>query len=221
MKTLSLVSDPSWQPFFHKEAALLEAIDTKLSHLSTTVYPPKEDIFKAFELTSLSQVKVVILGQDPYHGEGEAQGLSFSVAQGCKIPPSLRNIFKELHSDLGITRLSTDLSDWAQQGVLLINAILTVEKDKPGSHSTLGWEQFTDNLITYLSQQAQPIIFVLWGNYARKKRSLITAAHHHILEGVHPSPLAAYRGFWGSKPFSTINRSLGDMGKQPIEWGDQ
>lgn len=184
---------------------------------SKTCYPAKSNIFRALRKTSYKDVKVVILGQDPYHGEDEANGLSFSVNEGIKMPPSLLNIFKELYSDLGIKRTNTDLSDWADQGVLLLNAILSVEKDRPLSHRNYGWEIFTDEVIKRLSDREEKVIFILWGNYARSKKALINP-RHYIIESAHPSPLSASRGFFGSKPFSKANQILINNGKKEIKW---
>lgn len=182
------------------------------------VYPEYNDIFNALRYTDYNEVKVVILGQDPYHGEGEAHGLSFSVREGVKMPPSLINIFKELESDLGIKRDVSDLTDWAKKGVFLLNSIMTVVKDSPLSHKEKGWEVFTDNIIKYLNERNEPIVFLLWGSYARSKKILITNKRHLILESVHPSPLSAYRGFFGSKPFSKINSFLEKNNIEKIEW---
>lgn len=182
------------------------------------VFPPYEHIFDALRFTDYDEVKVVILGQDPYHGLGEAHGLSFSVHQNVAMPPSLQNIFKELESDLGIKRTNSDLTDWAKQGVLLLNSIMTVEKDRPLSHQNKGWEIFTDNIIKYLNEREEPVIFLLWGSFARSKKSLITNKKHYIIESVHPSPLSAYRGFFGSKPFSKINNLLEKNNKEKINW---
>lgn len=181
-------------------------------------YPDYVNIFNALRYTDYENVKVVILGQDPYHGEGEAHGLSFSVLEGVKRPPSLNNIFKELYSDLGIVRTNNCLSDWAKQGVLLLNAIMTVEKDKPLSHKDKGWEIFTDTIIKKLNERNKPVIFVLWGSFARSKKELITNPIHHIIESPHPSPLSASRGFFGSKPFSKINAFLENDGIEGINW---
>lgn len=178
-------------------------------------YPDKNDIFKALRLSSYKNTKVVILGQDPYHGEGEANGLCFSVNTGIKCPPSLLNIFKELNFDLGIKRTNTDLSDWASQGILLLNSIMSVKKDNPLSHKDRGWEIFTDAIIKKLSQKGD-VIFVLWGNYARSKKKLISSGY--VIESAHPSPLSASRGFLGSKPFSKINDRLKYENRKPIEW---
>ncbi len=182
------------------------------------VFPPYEHIFDALRFTDYDEVKVVILGQDPYHGLGEAHGLSFSVHEGIAMPPSLQNIFKELESDLGIKRTKSDLTDWAMQGVLLLNSIMTVEKDKPLSHQNKGWEIFTDNIIKYLNEREKPVIFLLWGSFARSKKNLITNKNHYIIESVHPSPLSAYRGFFGSKPFSKINNILEKNNIEKINW---
>lgn len=191
----------------------------KTEYLIYECYPPKENIFKAFNsIPSPEDVKVVILGQDPYHGLGEAHGLSFSVKNGIKMPPSLLNIFKELYSDLGIKREKSDLTDWAKQGILLLNSIMTVEKDKPLSHKDKGWEIFTDTVISKLNERVDPVIFVLWGSFARSKKELITNKNHKIIESVHPSPLSASRGFFGSKPFSKINNYLKSMNKNEIKW---
>lgn len=183
-----------------------------------TVYPPGGSIFRAFELTPVSKVKVVILGQDPYHGPGQAMGLSFSVPENIPAPPSLRNIFQEIETDLGI-RMSgcPDLTRWAQQGVLLLNSVLTVRAGSPASHSKIGWTEFTDAVIRYLSGNCSGIVFLLWGNFARSKRDLIDMSRHHVLEAAHPSPLA--RGaFFGCRHFSRTNSILISEGKTPIDW---
>lgn len=192
----------------------------KQEYKEKIIYPSYDNIFNALRFTDYNDVKVVILGQDPYHGVNEAHGLSFSVQKGVKRPPSLNNIFKELESDLGIIRTNNDLTDWAKQGVLLLNAVLTVVKDHPLSHSNQGWEIFTDNVIKYLNAREKPIVFVLWGNYARNKKSLITNKQHLILESAHPSPLSASRGFFGSKPFSKINNFLEKNNMEKINWGN-
>jgi len=190
----------------------------KEEYKNKVCYPKYEDIFNALRYTDYDDVKVVILGQDPYHGEGEAHGLSFSVLDGVKRPPSLNNIFKELSSDIGVNRTSNDLTGWAKQGVLLLNAIMSVEKDTPLAHKDKGWEIFTDNIIKYLNERERPIVFVLWGNYARSKKELITNQNHYVIESVHPSPLSASRGFFGSKPFSKINTFLKDNNFEQIDW---
>lgn len=183
-----------------------------------TIFPPYKDIFKALKLTDYDDVKVVILGQDPYHGEREANGLSFSVYNDVKRPPSLDNIFKELDNDLGIVRSENDLEDWAKQGVFLLNSIMTVVKDTPLAHKGKGWEIFTDKLISLLNEREKPVVFILWGSYARSKKELITNPNHYIIESVHPSPLSAHRGFFGSKPFSKANNFLVEHGIMPIKW---
>lgn len=183
------------------------------------VFPAKADLFNALHLTAYDEVKVVILGQDPYHDERQAHGLSFSVQKGVKIPPSLANIYKELRDDLGIaTPNHGDLTAWAKQGVLLLNAVLSVRAHQATSHRGQGWEKLTDTIISQLNQRQRPIVFILWGNFAKSKKALITNPWHTCIESVHPSPLAAHRGFFGSKPFSRANRSLIDSGQQPIKW---
>lgn len=176
------------------------------------VFPAKQNVFRAFELTSLAQTRVVILGQDPYHGEGQADGLSFSVPDGVAPPPSLRNIFKELETDLGV-RERTDLSDWAQSGVLLLNSVLTVSAGQANSHQGRIWEALTDAVISLVGRRTELTVFILWGKFAQKKKALIGPGHV-ILESVHPSPLSAYRGFFGSRPFSKANTFL----ENPIDW---
>lgn len=183
------------------------------------IYPPKDEIYTAFNLTPMDEVKVIILGQDPYHGEGQAHGLAFSVRKGVALPPSLRNIFKELHDDLDVPVSSNgDLSSWAKQGVLLLNTVLTVEAAKAGSHQKKGWEIFTDTVIKTLSEKHSGLVFVLWGAPAQSKKKLIDESKHLIVESVHPSPLSSYRGFFGSKPFSKINQWLREHGKKEIDW---
>lgn len=183
-----------------------------------TVFPISENVFKSLVLTDYDKVKVVILGQDPYHGVGEAQGLSFSVPNNIQRPPSLRNIFKELESDLNIKRENNDLTDWANQGVLLLNSILTVVKDTPLSHKDKGWEIFTDEIIKKLNMRDRPVVFILWGSYARSKKLLITNKNHFVIESAHPSPLSASRGFFGSKPFSKTNEFLNKNKIEGIRW---
>ena len=183
------------------------------------VYPEQDNIFKALKLTPYSNVKVVIVGQDPYHGEKEANGLSFSVSPGIKLPPSLKNIYKELYDDLKIDRKDNgDLTDWAEQGVLLLNTVLTVEKDKPASHRNFGWELFTDYIIKTLNEKKEPIVFILWGNFAKNKAKLITNQRHLIITSSHPSPFSARYGFFGSKPFSKANNFLISNDISPIKW---
>ena len=184
-----------------------------------TIYPKMSEIFNAFTKTSYDNVKVVILGQDPYHGENEAEGLSFSVKVGIQKPPSLINIFSELKSDLGIDPPNHgSLVSWAEQGVLLLNATLTVVKDSPRSHANKGWEIFTDEVIKLINKKDTPVVFILWGSDARSKKSLITNKKHLIIESAHPSPLSAYRGFFGSKPFSKTNEFLIKNNIKPIDW---
>ena len=183
------------------------------------VFPEENDVFRALELTPFESVKVVILGQDPYHGFGQAHGLSFSVQKGIPLPPSLRNIYKELQEDLG-GELPTegDLSHWAKQGVLLLNTVLTVEGGNANSHKGMGWETLTNRLIESLNELKHPVIFILWGKPAQDKKKLITNPSHVILKAPHPSPLSAYRGFFGSKPFSKVNEILIQQGQTPIRW---
>ena len=183
-----------------------------------TIFPPANKVFYAFRETSYKDTKVVILGQDPYHGEGEANGLCFSVNVGIKMPPSLNNIYKELYDDLGIKRTSTDLSDWARNGVLLLNSVLTVEKDKPASHKFVGWEEFTDSVIKKLNEKEDPVVFILWGNFAKSKMKYITNPKHLVISSSHPSPFSVHYGFFGSKPFSKTNEFLRKNGLKEIEW---
>lgn len=183
------------------------------------IYPPKDYIFNALKLTSYENTKVVIVGQDPYHGKGEAHGLSFSVQKGVRVPPSLQNIYKELNDDLKIpSKDNGDLTEWAKQGVLLLNAVLTVEKDKAASHRNLGWEPMTDYIIKLLNLKNKPVVFILWGNFAKEKAKLITNHQHYIIMSPHPSPFSAYSGFFGSKPFSKTNEFLIKNGLVPIDW---
>lgn len=183
------------------------------------IYPPKDYIFNALKLTSYENTKVVIVGQDPYHGKGEAHGLSFSVQKGVRVPPSLQNIYKELKDDLGIPpKDNGDLTGWAKQGVLLLNSVLTVEKDKAASHRNLGWELMTDYIIKLFNLKKEPVVFILWGNFAKEKAKLITNSHHYIVMSPHPSPFSAYSGFFGSKPFSKTNKFLEKNGLVPIDW---
>lgn len=184
-----------------------------------TVYPAKENIFNALKYTSYSDVKVLLLGQDPYHGEGQAHGLAFSVQKGIPKPPSLKNIFKELESDLGIKAPEHGcLTDWTKQGVMLLNTALTVRDGEPNSHKNIGWTIFTDKIIESLNERKDPVIFLLWGRNAMDKLPLITNNHHYILSAAHPSPLSACRGFLGCKHFSKVNEILKRMGKTPIDW---
>ena len=208
-----ILKDEFKSPYFEKLGVFV-----KDEYKNKIIYPEYKDVFNALRYTDYDDVKVVILGQDPYHGENEAHGLSFSVREGVPMPPSLRNIFKELQNDIGVIRTQTDLTDWAKQGVLLLNAIMTVVKDTPLSHKDKGWEIFTDNVIKYLGERDKPIVFILWGNFARSKKELIKNKNHLILESVHPSPLSASRGFFGSKPFSKTNEFLEQNNMSKINW---
>lgn len=186
--------------------------------LTATVYPPPEDVLTALRLTPYAKTRVLILGQDPYHGAGQAHGLAFSVRRGAALPPSLRNIYKELQADLGLSPPAHgNLEAWAQQGVLLLNAVLTVRAGEPNSHAGKGWEDFTDGIIRALNAKPERVVFVLWGAYARKKKRLITTPQHTILESGHPSPLSV-RYFRGSRPFSAVNAALAEAGEPPINW---
>ena len=191
----------------------------KQEYASRTIFPPAGQIFSAFNTCPFIDVKVVILGQDPYHGPGQAHGLCFSVNDGIQFPPSLQNIFKEITSDLGIPAPKTgNLTRWAEQGVLLLNATLTVRASQAGSHQGKGWEEFTDSVIKIISEKSENVVFILWGSYAIKKKALINASKHCILTAPHPSPLSSYRGFFGCKHFSKTNEYLQSVGKTPIEW---
>jgi uracil-DNA glycosylase len=204
------------QPYMQSLQAFLMAEQKQ----GKVIYPPADQIFTAFNLTPLTDVKVVILGQDPYHGPNQAHGLSFSVpADIIKLPPSLKNIYKELNTDLGIPiSLAGNLTRWADQGVLLLNAMLTVEARNAGSHQKQGWETFTDRVIELLSSHCEGLVFVLWGAYAQKKSALINDTKHLVLKGIHPSPLSAHRGFFGTKPFSAINQYRRDCSQIEIDW---
>lgn len=210
LKLKIIWESPGFKNFYKK---IIHEYDTK------EIYPPKDYIFNALKLTSYENTKVVIVGQDPYHGKGEAHGLSFSVQKGIKIPPSLKNIYKELYDDLGVLpKDNGDLTGWALQGVLLLNSVLTVEKDKAASHRNLGWEPMTDYIIKLLNLKDEPVVFILWGNFAKEKAKLITNPHHYIIMSPHPSPFSAYSGFFGSKPFSKTNEFLIKNGLVPIDW---
>ena len=192
-------------------------VEEEYSH--HTVFPPKDHIFEALKLTSYQNTRVVIVGQDPYHGIGEAHGLSFSVQKGVSIPPSLQNIYKELYDDLGIPPAHHgELTNWAKEGVLMLNAVLTVIKDTPASHRKLGWERLTDYIIRLLNEKEEPVVFILWGNFAKEKAKYITNPKHLILTSPHPSPFAARYGFFGSKPFSKTNEFLKRNGLKEIDW---
>ena len=202
------------KPYFHQ---LVEFV--KAEYANNTIYPPAKEIFKAFDSCSFDDIKVVIIGQDPYHGPGQANGLCFSVRPGVPMPPSLVNIFKERKSDLGKAMPPNgDLTNWAEQGVLLLNATLTVAAKSPGSHQKKGWEEFTDAVIQKLSDEKENIVFILWGAYAQKKGAVIDRQKHFVIESPHPSPFAAHRGFFGSKPFSKANEYLKSQNLSTIDW---
>ena len=212
-----------WKPLFDREfnQPYYTELLTFLRHEQVThqIFPREDQIFRAFSLTSLAATQVVILGQDPYHGAGQANGLAFSVDAHVAFPPSLRNIIKELVSDINVDMPTHgDLSPWATQGVLLLNSTLTVREGEPLSHAGHGWEILTDRVIEYISDNTTACVFVLWGGAAQKKASLINAAAHHTVTSPHPSPLSAHRGFFGSRPFSTVNRLLVESGRTPINW---
>ena len=209
-----VLADEVKKPYYLELSAYLEK--ERAEHV---VYPPEPDVFNALKLTPFPEVKVLILGQDPYHEPGQAHGLAFSVRPGVDPPPSLQNIFKELHADVGF-RIPNNgyLVPWAEQGVLLLNAVLTVRAHQAASHQGKGWEKFTDAAIQALNEREEPLVFVLWGNYAKKKMGFIQAEQHKIIAGTHPSPLSARRGFFGSRPFSQINQFLNEHGKPPIDW---
>ncbi|MBG9989294.1 uracil-DNA glycosylase [Aerococcaceae bacterium DSM 111176] len=215
--------EPHWQEqlgaYFQRDdyKQLLENINQE--YQNETIFPPQTEIYQALNLTPYGQVKVCILGQDPYHGENQANGLAFSVHPDQKVPPSLRNIYKELETDLNIPPAEHgDLSHWAKQGVLLLNTVLTVRMSQANSHHGLGWEDLTDHIITLLNDQETPIVFILWGKQAQQKEAMIDLDKHAVIKSVHPSPLSAYRGFFGSKPFSRTNFQLKTWGMDPIDW---
>ena len=215
--------EPSWkillQEEFEKDYFKNLALFVKEEYQKHRIFPPGSQIFNAFNFCSLDQTKVVIIGQDPYHGPGQANGLCFSVAEGVRMPPSLVNIFKELKNDLDKDiPPHGSLERWAKQGVLLLNATLTVRASTPGSHQNKGWEDFTDTVIKKLSEEKEGLVFILWGAYAQKKGSVIDQGKHYIIESAHPSPFAAHRGFFGSKPFSKTNAYLLKNGKEAINW---
>ena len=220
---MDVVLEPSWKnalaPFFQSEIFSELTKFVRKEYQTHQIFPPGKQIFSAFWHCPLPSVKVVILGQDPYHGEGQANGLSFSVAPGIPFPPSLLNIFKELKTDLGVPLPPDgDLTRWAAQGVFLLNATLTVRANEAGSHQNQGWEHFTDEVIKTLSREREKLVFVLWGAFAHKKEALIDSNKHFILKAPHPSPLAAHRGFWGCKHFSQANDYLASTGQTPISW---
>lgn len=224
MKLKTLLTDKSWLNVLNEEFNKpyiidLEVFLNKQLSMGKVIYPPENKIFNALNLTPLDSVRVVILGQDPYHGSGQAHGLSFSVQQGVPIPPSLKNIYKELERDLSFSPVNHgDLKGWCDQGVLLLNTTLTVEQSKAGSHQHKGWEKLTDKIITILNQQNSPIVFLLWGASSRKKRALIGNSKNLILEAPHPSPLSAYRGFLGCGHFSKTNKYLKKHKRREIYW---
>ncbi|PTX64547.1 uracil-DNA glycosylase [Melghirimyces profundicolus] len=202
------------QPYVHRLKAFLESERTR-----HTVHPPEEELFSALRLTPYKQVKVLLLGQDPYHNPGQAHGLSFSVRPGVPLPPSLKNIFKELEDDLGVKPPGHGhLAHWARQGVLMLNTVLTVREHQPHSHRNQGWETFTDAIIRSVNDHEKPVVFLLWGNHAKKKKKWIDPQRHTVIESAHPSPLSAKRGFFGSRPFSAINRALREAGREEIDW---
>lgn len=208
------LKDEFRKPYYRK---LFEVVGSE--YQSRVIYPPADDLFNAFHFTPLEQVKVVILGQDPYHEEGQAHGLCFSVKPGVDIPPSLVNIYKELEADLGCYIPNNGyLEKWARQGVLMLNTVLTVRAHQAHSHKNIGWEEFTDAAIRILAQEDRPLVFVLWGKPAQAKKTMISNPKHLVLEAPHPSPLSAYRGFFGSKPFSAVNQYLKENGLNPIDW---
>ena len=222
--SLATTLDPQWQRQLGDELkkdymhSLQEFLAARKKQ-GTVIYPPQSQWFAALNSTAFDQVKVVILGQDPYHGSGQAHGLCFSVLPNVKVPPSLANIYKELKSDLGIEPPNHGcLTSWAEQGVLLLNATLTVEQGQAGSHQGKGWETLTDSIINKINDQRQGVIFMLWGSYAQKKASMIDAERHLVLQSVHPSPLSAYRGFFGCGHFSQANHYLKSQGLEPIDW---
>lgn len=202
------------QPYFQE---LMSWLDEE--YKEHTVYPPRDLLFQALRLTPYHEVKAVILGQDPYHGAGQAEGLSFSVQPGVKVPPSLRNIYIELKEDMGVpTPSHGSLVSWGKHGVLLLNTALTVREGKPASHRGKGWERFTDTIIRLLNEREQPMVFLLWGNHAAEKEVLINTEHHLVIRSAHPSPFAARKGFFGSRPFSRTNAFLQEHGQQPVDW---
>ncbi|WP_416307599.1 uracil-DNA glycosylase [Neptunicella sp. SCSIO 80796] len=211
-----LLGDEKQQDYFK---AIMHFVQQR-REAGVEVYPPADEVFNAFKLTPLDKVKVVILGQDPYHGPNQAHGLCFSVKPGIPTPPSLQNMYKELATDIDGFQIPTHgyLQSWAEQGVLLLNTVLTVERGQAHSHSKTGWEQFTDKVIEQLSRHTEGLVFMLWGSHAQKKGRVIDSQRHHILAGPHPSPLSAYRGFFGCKHFSRANQLLAEQGKKPINW---
>jgi uracil-DNA glycosylase len=212
-----------WNPLLRGEFAKQYWIDLQAwvggQRSRVAVVPPADEVFAALHLTSCASTRVVIIGQDPYHGPGQAHGLCFSVRRGVSVPPSLSNIFSELRNDLGVDPPGHgDLTEWARQGVLLLNATLTVQLGKAGSHQGKGWETFTDEVLRVVNAKSQHVVFVLWGAFARRKRALVDADRHTVIESAHPSPLSAHNGFFGSRPFSRVNEALTAAGQAPIDW---
>jgi uracil-DNA glycosylase len=209
----AVLADELEKPWFHALEAFVDA-----ERQQSTVYPPEEDVFNAFKATPYEDVKVLLLGQDPYHGPGQAHGMCFSVRPGVKPPPSLVNMYKELRDDLGCTiPKHGHLVSWAEQGVMLLNAVLTVRAGEPTSHANKGWETFTDAVIRTLNERERPVVFLLWGGYAQKKKKLVTNPRHRVLMMAHPSPLSQKK-FLGSRPYSAVNRALAELGEEPIDW---
>jgi uracil-DNA glycosylase len=223
MSSPSVKIESSWKSALANEfdKSYFESLTSfiKEEYKTSKIYPPPKDIFRAFDLCPFNKVKVVILGQDPYHGRGQANGLCFAVHNGVAMPPSLQNIFKEIKVDLGVEpKADGDLSRWADQGVLLLNATLTVRADSAGSHQGKGWEEFTDAAIKKLSDEMEHLVFILWGNYAKKKGAVIDRSKHLVLESAHPSPFSAYSGFFGCRHFSKANKYLKEHGINEIDW---
>lgn len=222
VKIWAEVNTMEWSTIFHnikKRHDFKEMHDfLEKEYATETVYPDRENIYQAFDLTPFENVKVVILGQDPYHGPNQAHGLAFSVQPNAKFPPSLRNMYKELADDIGCVRQSPHLQDWAREGVLLLNTVLTVRKGEAHSHRNIGWETFTNEIIQAVSDHKEGVVFILWGKPAQQKIKWIDQSKHYIIKSPHPSPLSAHRGFFGSKPYSTANHYLEEQGQTPIHW---
>lgn len=224
MKNMKVTIDASWKRVLGEYFSTPEFITltefVKKEYQEKTIFPAPKNVFNAFNKTPFDAVKVIILGQDPYHNPGQAHGLSFSVPKGVTPPPSLRNIYKEIQQSIGIEKDTTngDLTPWAEQGVLLLNAVLTVEKNKPGSHAQQGWEKFTNYVIQQISKNKEHCVFLLWGNYALQKQSLIDSSKHLILTSPHPSPFSAHRGFLGNNHFVLTNKYLKENGEKPVQW---
>ncbi|TWD94587.1 uracil-DNA glycosylase [Neobacillus bataviensis] len=222
LKVMEILTN-DWAPLLEGEFAKTYYLRLrqilKEEYQNKVIYPDKHDIYNALHFTSFEDTKVVIIGQDPYHGPGQAHGLSFSVKPGVGIPPSLKNIYKELHADIGCEIPNHgSLTEWTEQGVLLLNAVLTVQAGNPNSHKGLGWEKFTDRIIEILNDRETPVVFILWGRFAQQKQELITSQRHYIIKSPHPSPFSANSGFFGSRPFSRTNEFLRKIGQKEIEW---